>query len=88
VSFERFINHVFNDGARRVEGACLLAGSCSGLFVIGGEQVFKDLAQQLRIKSNFLIDRRVFDNGELVGVQDMQKAANLLFPSLGVTVSA
>ena len=86
MGLERFVHHVFDDGARGVEGTRLLAGGVLGFLVVGSEQVFKDLAQQFRIKGNFLIHRRVFDDGEFIGVQDVKKAANLLLLVLGVAV--
>ena len=84
--FERFVHHVFNDGAWGIEGACLLAGCGLGFLVVTGQQVLEHLAQQFRVKRDFLIDRRVFDDGELVGVQDVQQAAHLLPLALGVAV--
>ena len=70
VGLERFVHHVVHDGARGVERAGLFAGGGFGFLVVRGEQVFEDLAEEFGIKGDFLIDRRVLDDGELVTVQD------------------
>ena len=87
VCLERLVHHVIDYRARGVKGTRLLAGSGLGFVVVGGQQVLKHFAQQFGVKRDFLIDRRVFDDGEFVGVQDMQKPANLFFLTLLVAIS-
>ena len=86
MGLERLVHHVVHDGARGVEGAGLFAGGGFGFLVVGGEEVFEDFAEQLGIEGDFLIDGRVFDDGELVAVQDGDEAGNRLRRAPPVTV--
>ena len=70
---ERLVHHVVDDFARGVERAGLLARGGAGLRVVGGEQIFENLAEQLWIKRDFFLDGGVFGNGELVAVENMDK---------------
>ncbi len=76
VGAQGFIHHVADDLARRVEGAEGLAGGGAGVFVVGGEEVFEDLAEQLGIEGDFLFQRSVFLDGEFVAGEDFDEAAD------------
>ena len=75
VRLERFIHHVIHNRARRIKRTSLLADGGFGFLIVRGEQIFKYLAKQFRIKSDFLIDGNVFVNGELVVREDMKQPA-------------
>ena len=68
------VYHVVHDGAGGVVGAGLLAGGVAGFRVVGGEQVFKDFAQEFRVQSNFLFRGGVLFYGELVFVEQGYQA--------------
>ena len=70
------IYHVVNDFARRIERAGLLARGCPRFGVIGGEQVLKDAAEQLGVEGDFLLNRCVLGDGELIAVEDVDDAAD------------
>ena len=56
----------------------MLTSRCLGLWVVGGEQVLEDLAQKLGVEGDFLIDGRVFNNGEFIRVKNAQEPADFL----------
>lgn len=80
VGDEGLVHHVVDDLAGGVEGAGLFAGGGFGFGVVGGQQVFKDLAQELRVQGDLLFNRGVFGDGEFVAVQDIDQAAHLVAP--------
>ncbi len=59
------------------ERAERFAGRGASVLVIGSEQVFKHLAEQFGIERDFLFERSVFLDGELVAGQDLYEAADL-----------
>lgn len=74
--FERLVDHVVDDFPGRVERAGLLAGRGAGFGVIGGQEVLEHAPEQLGIERDFLLDQRVLGNGELVGLEDVEQAAD------------
>ena len=64
------------NGQSRVEGTCLFSCGGASLGIVGGEQVFEDLAEQFRVESDFLLDGGVFGNGEFVALEDVDEAAD------------
>ena len=54
--------------------------------VVGRKQILKDFATEFRIQSNFLVERGVFFDRELVSVQRIDQSASPHFPVLSVTV--
>ena len=73
---EGFVHHVVDDLARGVERAGLFAGGGAGFGVVGGEEVLEDLAQQFGVEGDFLFDRGVLRDGELVAVEGVDQAAH------------
>ena len=78
VGGQGFVYHVVYDGAGGVVGAGLLAGGVAGFRVVGGQQVFKDFAQEFRVQGDFLFRRGVFFYGELVFVEQGDQARVVL----------
>lgn len=77
VGFEGDIDHVIDEGAGSVERACLFAGRFAGFGVEGGEEVFKDLAEEFGVKSDLFFDGSIFGDGELVALKDFEESAHL-----------
>ena len=75
---QRLVHHVVHDVARRVVGAGQLARSVARFRVVGGQQIFKYPAQQLRVERHVLIERRVLLHRELVAAEQREQ------PVLGV----
>ena len=72
---EGLVDHVVDDLARGVEGAGGLAGGIPGLGVVGGKEVFEDLAEELGIEGDVGVGGVVLVDGEVVALQQGEEAA-------------
>jgi len=64
------LDHPCDDVIGGVEGAGGVAGDGTGFGVVGGEEVFKDVAEEVGVEGKFLFKRGIFGNGEDVVVED------------------
>ena len=72
---EGLVNHVVDNFTRRVERTGGLTGGDTGLRVVGGEEVFEDLTEELGVEGNVSIGGVVFVDGEVVTLQQREKTA-------------
>ena len=72
---EGLVDHVVDDFAWSVEGTGGLARRLPCLGVIGGEEVFEDLAEELGVEGDIGIGGMVLVDGEVVALQQREKTA-------------
>lgn len=72
---EGLVDHVVDDFARSIEGTGGLARRLPCLGVIGGKEVFEDLAEELGVEGDIGIGGMVLVDGEIVALQQREKTA-------------
>src|SRR5665213_1638028 len=68
---ERLIHHIPHYVAGSVKGPELLACNRFGVIVVRGKKVLKHLAQQFRVQGDFLFERCVFFDSELIAGKNL-----------------
>ena len=54
----------------------MLAGGGFGFLIVGREQVLEDISEEFWVEGNFLVDGCVLLDGEVVGVEDIEKSTH------------
>ena len=74
---QRVVDQIAYDFTPRVERARGLASGGLRILVIGGKEVFKDLAEEFGVKRDLLIKWRVLLDRELVAVKNINQSPHL-----------